>query len=126
MHYCCMQLCDFPRSGARAASASFHSAGETNGSTNSVAWWSAHGVAPRPTCMTCSPWLLQVQQPRRAISLITRASTMSVNDFKTGVTIEIDGSPFRVLGKDLRLPEPLSSAFHKPALAAAEQQSSST
>lgn len=48
---------------------------------------------------TAAAWLLQVQQHRRAVSLITRASTINVNDFKTGVTIEIDGAPFRVLGK---------------------------
>lgn len=29
--------------------------------------------------------------------MIVRGSPMSVNDFKTGVTIEIDGAPFRVL-----------------------------
>ena len=62
--------------------------------------------------------LLQVQQPRRAVSLITRASTISVNDFKTGVTIEIDGAPFRVLGKhQISVAQPRAAAHLTSAAA---------
>ena len=35
---------------------------------------------------------------RRGSLLVTNAGTMNVNDFKTGVTIEMDGVPYRVLG----------------------------
>lgn len=34
---------------------------------------------------------------RRGGLILTNAGTMNVNDFKTGVTIEIDGTPYRVL-----------------------------
>lgn len=41
---------------------------------------------------------MQAPIVRRGSLLVTNAGTMNVNDFKTGVTIEIDGVPFRVLG----------------------------
>jgi hypothetical protein len=37
--------------------------------------------------------------PARGVSLIMNAGTINVNDFKTGVTIEIDQQPYRVLGE---------------------------
>lgn len=43
------------------------------------------------------PLLLQLLL-RRGSGLIAHAGQISVNDFKNGVTIEVDSTPFRVLG----------------------------
>jgi len=43
--------------------------------------------------------LMQGHIARRGELLVTFASTINVNDFKTGVTVEIDGTPYRVIGK---------------------------
>jgi hypothetical protein len=43
--------------------------------------------------------VMQAPFVRRGGLVVTNAGTMNVNDFKTGVTIEIDGTPYRVLGK---------------------------
>eukprot|EP00879_Flechtneria_rotunda_P010342 GHRR01010813.1.p1 GENE.GHRR01010813.1~~GHRR01010813.1.p1 ORF type:complete len:198 (+),score=34.84 GHRR01010813.1:109-702(+) len=41
--------------------------------------------------------VITYQGCRRGLSLITKGSQTSVNDFKTGMTVEIDGTPYRVL-----------------------------
>lgn len=38
--------------------------------------------------------------PRRALQVLA-AGTVSTNDFKNGLTVEIDGQPFRVMGAQL-------------------------
>lgn len=42
--------------------------------------------------------MLQAPIVRRGALVVTHAGTINVNDFKTGVTVEIDGVPYRVLG----------------------------
>lgn len=44
------------------------------------------------------PTVLQAPIGRRGALVVTHAGTVNVNDFKTGVTVEIDGVPYRVLG----------------------------
>lgn len=44
------------------------------------------------------PTVLQAPSVRRGALVVTHAGTINVNDFKTGVTVEIDGVPYRVLG----------------------------
>lgn len=31
--------------------------------------------------------------------MVVRAAVVSTNDFKTGLTVEIDGTPYKVIGK---------------------------
>lgn len=40
-----------------------------------------------------------MQVARRRVSLCVRAAQVSSNDFKTGMTIEFDGAPWKVVGK---------------------------
>ncbi|WIA11785.1 hypothetical protein OEZ85_011878 [Tetradesmus obliquus] len=58
------------------------------GSRSTVAHRHAPSLAPRVPTTTA---------PVRGVSLIMQAGTINVNDFKTGVTIEIDNQPYRVL-----------------------------
>lgn len=42
---------------------------------------------------------IDVRRQQRASTLIARAATVSTNDFKNGLTVEIDGVPFKVVGE---------------------------
>lgn len=51
----------------------------------------------RPSAQLCPLSLLQRLTARRA-GLVVRAAQVSSNDFKTGMTIEMDGAPYKVVG----------------------------
>lgn len=53
---------------------------------------------------------LQAPLVRRGRLVVTYAGTINVNDFKTGVTVEIDGVPYRVLGVAANLSDSGSDA----------------
>ncbi len=42
--------------------------------------------------------LLRPDVPARPCILVHAAGSVSTNDFKNGLTVEIDGQPFRVMG----------------------------
>jgi Elongation factor P (EF-P) KOW-like domain len=46
-------------------------------------------------------FIARLQVTRRRALQVLAAGTVSTNDFKNGLTVEIDGQPFRVMGAQL-------------------------
>lgn len=57
----------------------------------------APSAAASPLRQASPPFPLQRVAVRRA-SLVVRAAQVSSNDFKNGMTIEMDGAPYKVVG----------------------------
>lgn len=53
---------------------------------------------------------MQAPVLKRGQILVASASTINVNDFKTGVTVEIDGTPFKVIGTNTRVLQALDGS----------------
>ncbi len=55
--------------------------------------------SPLPHRLASPPFLLVLQRvAARRASLVVRAAQVSSNDFKNGMTIEMDGAPYKVVG----------------------------
>jgi hypothetical protein len=47
-------------------------------------------------------------------TLVVRAATVSTNDFKNGLTVELDGVPFKVVGEQPPLRAPARHRCRRP------------
>ena len=61
----------------------------------------SHCRTPKAKLATLHAFIVRFQITRRRALQVLAAGTVSTNDFKNGLTVEIDGQPFRVMGAQL-------------------------